>query len=367
MATPFPTGLALGETFINRTKERKYLSQRVSNTQHTVLMAPRRYGKTSLVVKVSEEMALPYRMVDLFPTASEEEVRNLIADKVGELIFELSNNVEKTKKIIFKVFKAMNPEVVLGALGLKLQITFTKNPADDITKLLLNLDEVASQVKEKAVLFIDEFQQISELKEFHKLEASIRHAVERSNNITYIFSGSNKHLLSKMFGDDSRPLYKLCHIMELDRITATHYDPYLKEKSQERWGEILSSEMREKIYELTDCHPFYVNMLCQLLWEEEYPSLDTIEDIWSGYINTQRHFIGPTISNLSMNQRKMLKALAASHKDEALSIAFLAPMKLSASSAQQALEYLQKKGIIQKELDGSYSVLDPAIKYYLKK
>jgi cytoplasmic iron level regulating protein YaaA (DUF328/UPF0246 family) len=48
-------------------------------------------------------------------------------------------------------------------------------------------------------------------------------------------------------------------------------------------------------------------------------------------------------------------------------MAFLAPIKLSPSSAQQALEYLQKKGIIQKELYGGYSALDPAIKYFLNK
>lgn len=365
---PFPTGLALDQAFINRTEERLYLSQRIKNNQHTVLMAPRRYGKTSLVVKVSEEMGLPYHMVDLFPSDCEEEVRDLIAEKVGELVFTLSNNLEKIKKIIFDVFQSMKPELVLGAFGQKLQMTFSKNSTDDILKLLLNLNTVAERVGKKAVFFMDEFQQISGFKKFHKLEASIRHAVERSKNITYIFSGSNKNLLSKMFGDDSRPLYKLCHIMELGKITEGHYRPYLNQQAESKWGKKLENNQLQSIFTLTECHPFYMNMLCQLVWDQvSYPCVNTITHIWMKYVDTQRHFIEPTLSNLSMNQRKMLKGLANSDPVEALGVKFLAPLKLSASSAQQALDYLQKKGLIQRSNNGSYFILDAAIKFFLRK
>ena len=47
-------------------------------------------------------------------------------------------------------------------------------------------------------------------KNYHSIEASIRHAVERSENISYVFSGSNRHLLKQMFGGQGRPLYRLC-------------------------------------------------------------------------------------------------------------------------------------------------------------
>jgi len=368
IASAFPTGLALGKAFINRTEERKHLSHRVNNNQHTVLMAPRRYGKTSLVVKVSEELGLPYSMVDLFSSDSEEEIRDLIAEKVGELVFQLSGNLEKLKKTVLNVFKIMKPELVLGAFGLKLQITFSKNPVDDISKLLLNLNQVAEQTGQKAVFFMDEFQQMSELKKCHKLEASIRHAVERSKNITYIFSGSNKHLLSKMFGDDSRPLYKLCHIMELGKILPEHYIPYLNTHAKIKWRKLFDDACLDCIFTLTDCHPFYMNMLCQLIWDQDkYPNTEIITEIWSRYVDTQRHFIEPTIASLSLNQRKILKALANSSSSETLSIEFLTPIKISTSSARQSLDYLQKKGLIQKLSVREYSILDAAIKYFLLK
>ena len=92
-----------------------------------------------------------------------------------------------------------------------------------------------------------------------------------------------------------------------------------------------------------------------------------IMQIWIKYIDTQRHFIEPTLSNLSMNQRKMLKGLANSSHVEALSMKFLSPLKLSASSGQQALDYLQKKGLIQRSIKREYCILDSAIKFFLRK
>lgn len=362
----FPTGLALGQSFINREQEREHLFQRIKNNQHTVLMSPRRYGKTSLVVKVSEDLQIAYRVIDLFAADSEEYVRNQLAEKVGELIFKLSSNFEKLKKIIFKIYQKMKPEIVLAALGQKLQISFSKNPADDITELLLNFDKVAGEVRKKAVIFIDEFQQISELKEFHKLEAAIRHAVERSKNITYIFSGSSKHLLSRMFGDDSRPLYKLCHVMELEKIEASHYVDYINVNAKIKWRKLFDEGRVCTILYLTERHPFYVNMLCQLLWDrKDYPTVEMIEHIWLGYVSTQRHFFTQAIANLSINQRRILRALAHLPTLKLLSAEFLAPLKLSSSSAKQAVEYLQKKDLVQRVRDGSYKIIDPALRYYL--
>ena len=49
----FPSGIALGESFINREKEREQLKKNIVANRHMVLMAPRRYGKTSLINQVA--------------------------------------------------------------------------------------------------------------------------------------------------------------------------------------------------------------------------------------------------------------------------------------------------------------------------
>ena len=44
----FPLGKAYGEAFCNRTEETRWLVGNLKNVKHSLLIAPRRYGKSSL-------------------------------------------------------------------------------------------------------------------------------------------------------------------------------------------------------------------------------------------------------------------------------------------------------------------------------
>ena len=139
----FPEGVALGDAFINREKERSYLINRVKSSTHSVLIAPRRYGKTSLVMKVAKEMKAPYCSIDLLAAYSEEYVRDHIVNKVSQLVFALLPRMTKAKEKLIAIFKKMKPEISIGAFGQKLSLSLSDNPLQDITELLLKLDETA--------------------------------------------------------------------------------------------------------------------------------------------------------------------------------------------------------------------------------
>lgn len=363
----FPEGLATGNAFLNREEERAYLAKRIQASQHTVLMAPRRYGKTSLVLKVAEELDLPHKTMDLFAAYSEEYIRDQIINKIGKLVLELLPPLEKAKAHLLKIFKTMKPEISLGGFGQRLVLHPYSDSLQSITDLLLKLDETAVYFNKKVVVFIDEFQQISELKHYHAIEASIRHAVERSKNVAYVFSGSNRHLLNQMFGDKGRPLYRLCQILELDRIHSDIYIKHLKRLSKKQWGYELSQEVISLVLELTERHSFYMNVFCQKIWEEAKAPAhrEEIEKLWHNYVQTQRRNISLDVMKLSANQRKILIALAQNGEQEIQSTDFITPLKISASSAKQALDVLTKKDFVM-HTNGIYEIIDPAIKYYLQ-
>lgn len=362
----FPEGIALGDAFINRKEERRNLIKRIETNQHTVLMAPRRYGKTSLVMKVSQEMKIPHCSVDLLAAYNIEYVRDQIMDKVGRLAFELLPKLNKAKEKLLSIFKKMKPEISLGAFGQRLTLNLSNGPLQDITELLLRLDETAKHFKKKAVIFIDEFQQISQLKNYHSIEASIRHAVERSSNISYVFSGSNRQLLKQMFGDKGRPLYRLCQTINIGRMTEDDYIDHLQSLARKKWKKILPTAVLMQIFKITELHPFYMNVLCQIIWENDFlPTVDWINEAWLNYVKTQRHVISHDITDLSPNQRKIITALGKRPTKEIQSAKFTAPLKISASSAQQAVEVLLYKDLIYRDKNGFYYILDPAIRYYL--
>ncbi|MCX7121121.1 MAG: ATP-binding protein [Gammaproteobacteria bacterium] len=362
----FPEGVAMGDAFINRVLERNTLIKRIKSNKHTVLMAPRRYGKTSLVMQVAHEMKIHSCAIDLLAAYDIDYVRDQIVEKVGRLVIALLPNLTKAREKLIYIFKQMKPEIILGAFGQKLKLHLTSSPLQDITDVLLKLDETAKHFKKHAVIFLDEFQQLSQLKNYHAIEASIRHAVERSANIAYVFSGSNRKLLAQMFGDSGRPLYRLCELIHIERMEKTVYVDHLRFLSKIKWKKIISDDVLERIFFYTELHPFYMNVLCQLLWDKNnIIVVEDVESAWHTYVKTQRQIISHDVMGLSANQRKILAALAKSPVKEMQSIDFVGPLKISTSSAQLSVEVLLKKDLICVNESAYHCVLDPAMKYYL--
>lgn len=362
----FPEGIALDQAFINRVLERNTLIKRIKANKHSVLMAPRRYGKTSLVLQVSREMKINSCTIDLLAAYNADYVRDQIVDKIGRLAIELLPNLAKAKEKLIFIFRQMKPEITLGAFGQKLSLRLTSSPLQDLTETLLKLDETAKLFKKRAVIFLDEFQQISQLTHYQSLEASIRHAVERSENIAYVFSGSNRRLLQQMFGDSARPLYRLCQIIAIERMEKTIYVDHLHRVAKIKWKKNILPAVLDRICTHTELHPFYMNVLCQLLWsQDDLPSVSQVDQAWYHYVKTQKHVISHDVMALSPNQRKVLTALAKTQIREIQSAHFISPLKLSASSAQQSADMLMKKDFVERSAAGVYRVLDPAMKYYL--
>ena len=349
-----------------RKTEKAALSKRIQTIQHTVLVALRRYGKTSLVLNVIADLKWPYCNVDLLTAYDCEYVRQHLLDHIGKLAFALLPKTRQASQVLLKIFAGMKPELTITALGQQLKLSWFHDPLQDVTQALLKLNETARHFKKKAVIFIDEFQQISLFQHYQALEGAIRHAVERSDHIAYIFSGSNRQLLIQMFGDKSRPLYRLCQVLTIERMGTEAYRTRFQKLAKQRWQATLSAETIDTILTLTDHHPFYTNVFCQQLWEN--PSLPTPESTiqdWHAFVLTQRHLIVQDIVLLSGNQKKILIALAEKPSDQVLSAHFTGRLHLSASSTKQAITALLQKDLIYRNTHDQYAVLDPAICYYL--
>ena len=54
----FPLGLAEGKAFCNRVKEREHLEYNITHSIHSLIVSPRRYGKTSLAHKVMTDIKI---------------------------------------------------------------------------------------------------------------------------------------------------------------------------------------------------------------------------------------------------------------------------------------------------------------------
>src|SRR3990167_3309769 len=365
----FPIGIATGDAFCNRVEERAHLAKNVQNNRHTVLLAPRRYGKTSLVNQVMSELKLPFCSMDFLLCANSQAVKARIIEKVGELLFQLLPKTKQASAKIFSIFKKMRPEIVLSAAGQKIILYAPDNdsmPEQTISDVLMNLDKTAIAAKKRVVIFMDEFQQVGQLNDGHTVEAAIRHAVERSKNVSYVFSGSNRHMLLQMFSEKSRPFYRLCETMVLNRIGEADYVPFIQKQSKIKWKKETPSDVLRFILSLSERHPNYVNLICNHLWMEgELPSIETIELFWKKYIESEKSIFVTELSSLSNNQKIIMLALAKKPTHQPFHNDYLKMTGLTISSQKQALNKLILKDCVFTNELGIVSVLDPGMKSYI--
>ncbi len=364
----FPQGIAIDEAFCNRHVERESIKCSIQSHEHLVLVAPRRYGKTSLMTQVLKESAFPGECVDFLFALTQAEVTRIIGQCVSTIVNQLLLKKKNSIDKIIRKVRQFNPKLTLNFLGQQLEMSSQQSGESGISELLLALDEFATQAQQTCVVVFDEFQQIAELKASHAIEAAIRHAVERSQSVSYVFCGSKRHLLREMFSSRSRPLYHLCQLMVIDRISTDCYQKFIDAAGRQRWGKSLHTDTINEIIQLTENHPYYVNALCRHLWQSDsLPTLAAVKMGWDNYVARQSAWIVTDIDNLTLNRRKVIRALAQQPSNEPQGQEFSRVVGLNPSGISKSLVDLQRLDLIYKDERGYYRVLDPAIAYFLQK
>jgi hypothetical protein len=214
---------------------------------------------------------------------------------------------------------------------------------------------------------MDEFQELSELKG-HVIEASIRYAMQYSKNVSYIFSGSNRHMLQSMFNDKNRPFYNSCEIMKLERISAYDYESFIQKEALEKWSKPLMKNIIDQIFTLSELHPSYVNRICSYFWLINiYPTIEKMNAYWENFVESKSCEFTKDILRLSRNQRRLLKHLASNPTKQPSGQQVYLKTGLSEASLRQALNKLILTDYIYRDKEGYIRVLDPAFRDYINK
>lgn len=375
----FPSKLALGEQFCNRKNEINSLKKNISQCRHTVLIAPRRYGKSSLVANVVKQLDDPFSSVDLFLAHDDIAITKRILTGIAQAVSQI---LPLEHKILLKLQNIFSKfRVSLGAKGFNIDLSMESSGFDAVDQILNGLQSLAILAKEKhkkVIFFIDEFQDIKEAKSAKSIQGSIRHVAQETAEIMFIFSGSNKRLLLELFDNKSMPLYMLCDMMPLDRISSEHYWPHLQKFAKKKWREELSREQFERIMVLTELHPYYVNLLCHEIWKNDsIPSLNKINNCWQICYEMHEDRIFSDLEKLTPKQQDVLKALALHPVTEPSGHNFVKATNMPTSSIMQTIKALLAKDMIYKvkKTDTSLPqislnqirILDPLLAFALRK
>lgn len=270
METPFIFGKLASEFyFTDRTKETSRLIANFTNGINTILISPRRWGKSSLVLHASKTLQkdgskIAFVFIDLFNVRSEEQFYQTLAKET------LKSTASKFEELIAnsrKFFKQIIPKFNFSPLpetdfSINLDWEEVKKQPEEI----LNLPEnIAIDKKIKIVICIDEFQNISEFEKPLAFQKTLRASWQKHQNTSYCLYGSKRHMLTDVFSTYSMPFYKFGDILFLEKIKKEDWVPFIIEKFKLS-GKEINAENAELIATKVECHPYYVQQLAQLTW-----------------------------------------------------------------------------------------------------
>lgn len=369
MITVFHRGVALGDAFCNRTEELARLADNIQRALPTVLISPRRYGKTSLALQAIAFSKLPYAHIDLFLKQDAESVMTEFLNGISSLISKIMKPTERAIRNLESLLKNLSVSIRMGQFGFEFTLSpRTMDSQKNLKSLLIGVDELLVKNKKRAVIFIDEIQAISGSPMCDEVESSLRFIAQQTKNIGFIFSGSSRHLLSQMFDDRSRPLYKLCHKIMLRRISAEHYKNFINKFSKMVWKKPLSDEVFQEIVSCAKLHPYYMNILCGYLFESKtIPTAQEITYCWEKICREEQGSIARDIEFLTSKQKQLLSEIA---KMPGLTAPagkeFSHKVNLSTKGILGAIQILLRHDLIEKLETHEIRVVDPVLEYWVR-
>lgn len=355
------------DDFCNRIKELQELKNDAISGQNLLLYAPRRFGKTSLLKKLqqdlqgSDEFKVIY--VDLFSVSSIEEFIQKYFTLIVSAFETKSNKVIELFKKVLKVRPNIN--MTFGLNGeISYSLSITKKEEIETLEDILNLPFVyAKKFDKKVVVIFDEFQEIEQLSFEKKLRSTIQ---THTREVAYLFSGSKKSILNSMFNDKSRAFYKGVKHFHINEILLDDWTSFIKLKFKNS-NKKISTKYINKVYEITQGFPYYMQQIMSVVWDKTLSSVnDTIiSEALNLIIEREYDLYSLVWTGLTPNQKNTLKYIILCDGSGLYSNANLIGSNLTATTLKSTLEALMKKDICDKKQD-KYYFIDPFMKYWME-
>jgi hypothetical protein len=367
--SPFLFGRTVSNLgFTNREQDLDKLYKNLTQGINTMLISPRRWGKSSLVEKMILELRrknpeIKVVNLDLFSVSTEEEFLEMFA---REIIKASSSVWQEWIQSAKDFFKHLTPILTVGIDPMNdFSLGFDWNQLKKHRSEILELPEkLALDKKCRFIICLDEFQNLATFKDFEFLEKSMRAIWQRQKSVTYCLYGSKRHMMTDIFNNPSKPFYRFGDIMLLQKIKREKWISFIIESFAKTKKEI-SPNLAELIPTLMQDHSWYVQQLAHYTWQKTKKKATKIEVqlAFSELIEANSPLYLREVEGLSLTQLNFLKAVAK--KEEKLSsMEVLIKYRLGTSANVVKNKSILLKADLIDEFDGKLSFLDPAFEYW---
>ena len=372
MESPFQYGTVVsGKFFINRKEEKARLKQNLLSGINTMLISPRRWGKSSLVKDSMLELTKENNNVrvcylDLFAVGTEHEFYEVLA---REVVQSVSGKLDHWVDALKKHLSAITPKITLGAdPSTQFSISI---PLSDIEKAPLEVldlaEKLALEKDIRLIVCIDEFQNIAELDNYETFEKRLRSVWQNHQQVSYCLYGSKRHMMNDIFNNPSKPFYRFGDLMELQKIDKEEWVKYIV-RGFKSTGKYIECKQARRIAELMDNHSWYVQQLAHYAWTNTESTLsdEDLERAVNQLINTSSPFFIKEFESLSKTQVNLLKAVLMGESQLSSQRVMNEYGLGSNRNATRNKQTLEQADIIE-SIDQGYKFLDPVFALWFKK
>ena len=364
----FKSGMPVhGKDFIDRKQHIKKFNTFIQNNQHIMIKAPRRYGKTSLVVHLFELYSYDKIYVDIKRATSLQSLAEQIINEAYKYA-GIDGIVSKAKKSISSLFKQLK-----GSLKIDIDIAeFTievlekneKSEIDEVEFFLYAIDIVETVAKKQNInikFAFDEFQDILLIAD-KKILDKLRSVIQHHEYVTYIFLGSIESIMNKIFSSKASPFFHFARVITLDGLDidelSTFYRDFFDKKG------ITYSEFLFETIKYLEGHPFYTMKTLQSVYykllEEDKHHIDKddcIEALTTAFFET-KSYLEEIMEKIKQKKHhlKVLANLANSTKDTSI----------DSPTLYKTYKSLEDMGYIKNIDRGEYIISDIFLKILLQ-
>lgn len=372
METPFVFGrIARDENFTDREKETNHLLRNFNSMINTIIISPRRWGKSSLVEKSSEIASSKNRKlrickIDLFSIRGEEQFYESLATSV---LKSASSKWEESVDAAKRFLRQVVPKIILNAdQGNEFSLSFDWNEIRKNPDEILDLPEKLAAEKDiKIVVCIDEFQNIEEFDDPVFFQKRLRSHWQKHQNVSYCLYGSRRHMMSNVFTNPSMPFYKFGDMIFLEKIDTGSWIDFIRERFVST-GKSITENQAEQIVRLADKHPYYVQQLAQQVWLRTRRKCmeETTNQAFNNIIAQLSLLFATITETLTSSQINLLRAMIAGEKSLSSSEVISKYHLRSSANVNRSRKSLIDKDILDNNA-GVISFQDPMYRFWLKK
>lgn len=369
---PFVFGVKTeGNKFTDRKEETETLRMNFLYGVNTIIISPRRMGKTSLVEKVVgiiDEPQIRIAKFDAFGCRSEQDFVDAFATAVMKATSSKWEEWMENAKIFLSRFV---PKISIGQDPLNdFSVSLEYNPSNHSTEDILQLPEVIAKEKGiRIVVCIDEFQQTGEFSDSLTFQKKLRSVWQLQSHVSYCLYGSKKHMMERIFLNRSYPFYRFGDIIYLKKITEEDWVNFICERF-EATGKHISRELAREICLTTERYSSYVQQLAWLVWlrTDDEATGDDLRQATSRLLDTCESLFIQQTESLSEYQMNFLRALSEGVHTSFTQQAVLKKYRLGTSANITRL----KKALVEKDLidttaPNHMEISDPILSLWLRK